>query len=121
MKQHKCGEIALFVSLAVTSVMVVGCMVCNSEVHYTGIKDETLKQIECGKTTKDQLVATLGAPSEQSLTEEGIEILRYRCTKKQENEFVLFPIVFVDDEKETKHTVAFEVKDGIVQRYWKEG
>jgi len=121
MKQHKRGKIALFVSLAVTSILAVGCVVSNSEVHYTGVEDEALKQIECGKTTKDQLVAILGEPTEQSQTQEGTEILRYKCTKKQDNEFVMFPIVFVDDEKETKHTVVFEVKDGIVQRYWKEG
>lgn len=37
------------------------------------------------------------------------------------NEFVLFPIVFVDDEKKADHSVSFEIKDGIVQRFWKEG
>lgn len=121
MKQHKIREIALFASLVVTSALLVGCVVSDSEVKYTGVKDETLKQIECGETTKDQLVAIFGEPSEQSLTEEGVEILRYRCTKKQDNKFVLFPVVFVDDEKETKHTIVFEVKNGIVQRYWKEG
>ena len=37
------------------------------------------------------------------------------------NEIVLFPIVFIDDQKETDHSVSFEIKDGIVQRFWKEG
>ena len=120
MKHYKLSEITLFVLLAVISTLLVGCVVCDSDIHYTGIEDETLKKIECGKTTKDQLVELLGEPSEQSLMEDGAEILRYKCTKKHDSKVVVFPIVFVDEEKETKHTVAFEVKDGIVQRYKKE-
>ncbi len=125
MQLHERGEIALFVSLVVTSFLLVGCLVCQSDVQYTGrerpVGNEMLKQIECGQTTKDWLVAALGEPTEQSMTEDGTEILRYRCTEKKDNQFILFPIVFVDDEKETDHSVSFEIKDGIVQRYWKEG
>lgn len=66
-------------------------------------------------------MATFGEPSEQSMTEEGTELLKYKCTKKKDNKFVLFPPpIVIKDEKEMEHTVVFEVKDGIVQRYWKE-
>jgi outer membrane protein assembly factor BamE (lipoprotein component of BamABCDE complex) len=119
MKQHKGNKTALFVSLAATAVMLVGCVVSDSKLHYTGITDESLKQVQCGKTTKDQLVATFGEPSEQRVTDAGNEILSYKCTRKQDNSVVVFPIVIVDDEKETEHTISFEIKDGIVQRYWK--
>jgi len=124
MKLYKLSEIALYMSLVVTSVLLAGCVVCQSDVQYTGrerpVGNETLKQIECGQTTKDWLVAALGEPTEQSMTEDGTEILRYKCTEKKDNQFILFPIVFVDDDKETDHSVSFEIKDGIVQRYWKE-
>ena len=119
MKQQKGGEIALFVSLVVTSVLLVGCVISDSDVHYTGIADDSLKQVQCGKMTRDELVATFGEPSEQRVTDEGNEILSYKCTRKQDNSVIVFPIVLVDDEKETEHTVSFELKDGIVQRYWK--
>jgi len=120
MKLYKNRKIALFAAAAMTSILVVGCMVIDNETYYTGVEDQTLKQIEAGKTTKDSLVAALGQPSEQELTEDSTEILRYTCTKKLDNTFVLFPVVVINDERETKHTVAFELKDGIVQRYWKE-
>jgi len=121
MKMNKRGEIALFVSLVATSVLVVGCVVCKTDEQYTGIQTETLKQVERGQTTKDWLVATFGEPSERSVTEEGTELLKYKCTKKKDNKFVLFPPpIVIKDEKEMEHTVVFEVKDGIVQRYWKE-
>jgi len=120
MKIHKGGETALWVGLAVTSVLAVGCVISDSDVRYTGIADETLRQIECGRTTRDQLVATVGKPCEQHLTDDGTEILKYRCTKKKDSSFVLFPVVIVDDDTETEYTIAFELKDGVVQRYWKE-
>jgi hypothetical protein len=119
MKQHKGSKMALFMSLVVTSVLLVGCVVSDSDVRYTGIADETLKQIQCGKTTRDQLVATFGEPSEQHVTDEGTEVLSYKCTRKQDSSLVVLPFVIVDDEKETEHTVSFELKDGVVQRYWK--
>jgi len=121
MNFRKSSKIPIFVSLALTSVLLVGCVVSNTEVKCTGVEDEILKQIECGKTTKNWLVATFGKPTEQRVTQEGTEILSYKCTKKQDNRFVLFPIVIVDDEKETEYTISFELKDDIVQRCWKEG
>ena len=121
MKPNKCGEIALFVSLALTSVLLIGCVATKSDVHYSGVNNSQLRQIERGKTTKDWLVTALGEPTEQSMTEEGTEILRYKCTEKRDNQFVLFPPpIVIDDKKEIEHTVVFKLKDGIVQRYWKE-
>jgi hypothetical protein len=121
MKLYKRGEIALFVLLLAASVLVVGCVVCQTDEHYTGIENEALEQVECGQTTKDELVARFGEPTEQLLTDEGTEILRYKCVRTKDNQFVLFPppIVITDDEA-VEHTVAFELRDGIVQRYWKE-
>ena len=125
MRPYNYKEIALFALLVVTSVLIAGCLVSDSEVSYVGRKrpigNQALRQIECGQTTRDWLVAALGEPTEQSVTEDGTEILKYRCIETRDNEFVLFPIVFVDDEKETDHSVSFEIKDGIVQRFWKEG
>jgi len=121
MKQHKLSEIALYMSLVVTSILLVGCVATKSDVHYSGVNNSQLKQIERGRTTKDQLVAIVGEPTEQSLTEEGTEILRYKCTEKRDNQFVLFPPpIVIDDKKEIEHTVVFKLKDGIVQRHWKE-
>lgn len=120
MKRHKLVEMALFASLVVTSVLLVGCVVCKTDEQYTGIADVTLQGIQCGRMTRDQLVARLGEPAEQHLTDDGTEVLKYKCTKKKDNKFVLFPVFVAKDEKEVEYTVAFEIKDGIVQRYWKE-
>jgi len=121
MKPDKCGEIALFAALVVTSALLVGCVVTQSDVHYSGINNSQLRQIERGKTTKDQLFAIVGEPTEETMTEDGTEILRYKCTEKKDNKFAMFPPpIAIEDKKETEHTIVFKLKDGIVQRYWKE-
>jgi hypothetical protein len=122
MKLHKHGKAGLLAALLAASVLIVGCVVCETDEQYTGIENEALKEVECGQTTKDWVVETFGEPSEQILTDDGSEILKYKCIRKKDNKFVMFPPpVVIRDEKDVEHTVAFEVKDGIVQRYWKEG
>ncbi|OHB83224.1 MAG: hypothetical protein A2Z38_03905 [Planctomycetes bacterium RBG_19FT_COMBO_48_8] len=121
MKLHKCGGIGLFAALVAASVLVVGCLVCVTDEQYTGVENDTLKQVKCGQTMRDWVVETFGEPNEQILTDDGGEILKYKCVMKKDNKFVLFPPpIFISDERDVEHTVVFEVRDGIVQRYWKE-
>jgi len=122
MKLYKNNEIGFYVMLAVVSVLVVGCVVCETEERYTGIENHALKEIECGQTTRDWVVEKFGEPSEQILSDDGSEILKYKCVRTKDNKFVMFPPpIVIRDNEDIKHTVAFEVRDGIIQRYWKEG
>jgi len=122
MKLYKHNEIALSVSLLAMSVLMGGCVVYNADEQYTGVENKMLKEIECGQTTRDWLVETFGEPTELLMTDDGGEILRYRCVKKKDNKFVMFPPpIVIKDDKQVEHVVVFEVKDGVVQRYWKEG
>ena len=122
MKLHKRSEIGLFVALLAVPVLFVGCIVSQTDEQYTGIENETLKQVKCGQTTRDWIVETFGEPSEQILADDGSEILKYKCVRKKDNKFVMFPPpIVIHDDKNVEHTIAFEVRDGIVQRYWKEG
>jgi hypothetical protein len=122
MKLYKYGKAGLFSALLAASVLVVGCVVCQTDEQYTGVDNNKLKDVECGKTTRDWIVEAFGEPSEQILSDDGSEILKYKCVRKKDNKFVMFPPpIVINDEKDVKHTIAFEVRDGIVQRYWKEG
>ena len=122
MKPYRHNEIALFVSLPAMLILMAGCVVYKGDEQYTGVENKMLKEIECGQTTRDWLVETFGEPTELLTTDDGGEILRYKCVRKKDNKFVMFPppIVIKDDEQ-VEHIMAFEVKDGVVQRYWKEG
>ena len=52
MDLKNCSQIGLLVVLAVVSVLVVGCVVCETDERYTGIENNALKEIECGQTTR---------------------------------------------------------------------
>ena len=121
MKNYNFNETALFVLLVITSVLLAGCVVIDSNVRYSGVEDSQLRQIKHGITTKNQLVEIVGEPTEQIATEDGAEILKYKCTTTKDNQFAMFPPpIVIDDKKETEHTVVFKIRDGIVQRHWKE-
>lgn len=121
MKNYKFNEAALLVLLVMTSILLAGCVISDSSVRYSGVEHSQLRQIKYGLTTKDQLIGMVGEPSEQSMTDDGAEILKYRCTTTKDNQLVIFPPpIVIDDTKETEHIVVFKVKDGIVRRHWRE-
>ncbi|MBW7990705.1 MAG: hypothetical protein FVQ84_11915 [Planctomycetes bacterium] len=121
MKNYKINETALFMLLVLTSLLLAGCVAAQSDVHYSGIENSQLKQIDCGRTTREELTAIVGEPTEESMTEDGDEYLRYKCTETRDNQFAMFPPpIAIKDKKETEHTIVFKIKDGIVQRHWKE-
>jgi hypothetical protein len=121
MKLNKYGKVSIFAALLAMSVLITGCVVCETDEQYIGVDNNKLKQVECGQTTRDWVIETFGEPSEQALTDDGSEILKYKCIRKKDNQFVMFPPpIVISDEKDFKHTVVFEVRDGIIQRYWKE-
>jgi hypothetical protein len=107
--------------MALVAVLFSGCVVSTKDEQFTGIDKSELGQIECGRTTKDELIDTFGEPTEQGIDSSGAEILRYQCIKKKDNAFVMFPPpIVITDDKEVEHVVAFEIRDGIVQRHWRE-
>ena len=121
MKSYEFNERALFVSLVILSFLLAGCLVSDSSVRYSGVQNSQLRQIKHGVTTKDQLIGMVGEPTEESVAENGDEILKYKCTMTKDNQFVLFPPpIVIDDTKETEHTIVFKLRDGIVRRHWRE-
>jgi len=106
-------------ALAFTSA---GCLiVSNKEVSKSGVEvsENTLAQIEPGKTTGDWLQTTLGPPTVQSKLSNGNEIWRYTYTETKSSGGAVFLIFAGSDEKSVEHAVMFELKDGIVQRSWR--
>jgi hypothetical protein len=123
MEKRKSCRIVFGLAVIGSLLPVAGCFIWNSDVSYgdkgAPLSGTTLKQIECGTTTKAWLLATLGEPSEQSTTDTGDELLKYKYSKNQESNVVM-PFVIVNDEKKNQQTVYFQVKDDIVQKYWVE-
>ena len=122
---EKRGIVSIIGSAVLVSILpLAGCMVYSSDVSYgekgKPVSDRTLDQIECGHTTQEWVLATLGEPSRRSTTEKGTEVLEYRYSRKKDNNFVLLPILIVNDEGESVQSLFFEIDDGVVKDYWKE-
>jgi hypothetical protein len=114
----KLQQNALFLTLVLFAILFSGCVVCKTDENFTGPKKSELKQINYGQTTKEQLIDMFGEPAEQAVTQDGTEILRYKCVKTKDNAFVMFPPpIVIKDDKTEKHVIAFEIQNGIVQRY----
>lgn len=116
------GCVVLGVAFAVSAA---GCLVVSGkdyEEHGVKLSDQTLSQIEPGKTTKAWLVAALGEPTSCAPVAgcDNVEVLRYTHTICRDEGGAVF-LIFAGGTHEKKTTTAyFEVTDGIVTRYWTE-
>ncbi|MBN1505739.1 MAG: hypothetical protein JW955_02775 [Sedimentisphaerales bacterium] len=123
MEKRRIDRLVLSLIVIGSLLPVAGCFIWNSDVSYgekgAPLSTGTFKQIRCGETTRDWLIVTLGQPSEQSTTDAGGELLKYKYSKTEETNVVM-PFVIVNDEKKRVQTVYFEIKEGVVQKYWVE-
>jgi hypothetical protein len=120
MKSYRFNEKAFFVSLVITSILLAGCFVSDTHMHYSGVERSHLNKIKPGITTKEQLLDMVGEPTEESIVADGVEILKYKCVMNKDEKVVLFPPpIIIDHKKETEHLVVFKIEEGIVQRRWR--
>ena len=113
----------LFCSLLVLFALSSGgCLVTShSNERHTGnyVSDETLRQIEPGKTTAAWIRSTLGAPTKVDQVEPNVELWKYSYTVHKDSSGTVFLIFAGDDSKESHAAVFVELKDGIVRRTWR--
>jgi hypothetical protein len=125
MKYQNHTRTVLLIFLALLTLLSISCISSSKNIRYSGldqpISSSTLKQVKPGDTTKQWLIATLGEPTDEHTTDQGLEILKYTCKRTENYCFSMFLILTIRDEKERINSVVFEIKDDIVQRYWKEG
>jgi hypothetical protein len=114
----------LVISYLLVMVILVGCISGKTNIKYgpngPPVGSKTLKQIKVGQTTKAWLISTLGQPSSESKTPDETEVLKYHYVKEVDSSFEISPFLDFDDEKEEHITFYFELKDGIVTRFWKD-
>lgn len=113
-----------WVSLFLAALTLGGCVSGRSDVTYgpkgPPVGHSTLKQIRIDRTSKEWLLGTLGAPTRQTRTPEGTEILTYEYIKKIDSDLDVFLILDFDDKREERTVLYFELTDGVVTRFWKE-
>jgi outer membrane protein assembly factor BamE (lipoprotein component of BamABCDE complex) len=115
--------IRALISLALVLAVGPGCTVIssNTSTSQSGplVSEETIAQLEVGKTTKEWVVATLGTPSSSSSVSEKNEILKYTSTRTKKTHSGLLVVLDAKNETQTKETLYLEFQDGVLKRYWK--
>jgi outer membrane protein assembly factor BamE (lipoprotein component of BamABCDE complex) len=118
---QRLGQVLTLV-MAFIPMFAGGCLIsADSSQHRSGsyVSDETLRQIEPGKTTSDWVRATLGAPTKVDKLEGGGELWKYTYTERKESSGAVFLIFAGHDKKEISGTVFIEVRDGVVTKTWR--
>ncbi|OHB65972.1 MAG: hypothetical protein A2Y77_09320 [Planctomycetes bacterium RBG_13_62_9] len=107
-----------------TGLALVGCVSSRSDVKYGPkgpvVKSSTLRQIKVGETNKEWLLAVLGEPTRESQLSDGTELMTYEYTKKTDSDLDVFIFFDTNDRREERTVYVFELRDGVVTKYWKE-
>ena len=100
-----------------------GCTIFDSrsETSYSGtqVSDVTMAQLEIGKTTKDWVTATLGAPTSTSQVDDRTELLKYTATRTTDRHAGMILIINSREKTAERETVYLEFRDEVLSRYWK--
>lgn len=122
--KSRTASVGLVLLCAIGVFALCGCISGRSDVTYgpkgPAVSNSTLRHIRCGETSKEWVLGTLGVPSSQTATPEGTEILRYEYTKETDVDFTFCPFMDFDDKKEERTVYLFEIRDGIVIRFWRD-
>ena len=109
-----------------TSVWVLlcaGCITICSRVQEdssTGPNQVSVQQVQPGKTTKEWVIKTFGKPPTETKLSDGTEILKYQYTKKTRSDVDFLFLFDSHTKRESTTNVYFEIKDGVVQKYWRD-
>jgi len=101
---------------------MTGCLVGgSSEVKREGkyVGENTLAQIQPGKTGKAWIIATLGDPTEKREIEAGHELWKYSYKETKEGDGYVFLIFAGSDKSVTGGNVFVEFKDDVVTKSWR--
>ena len=107
------------------SMCAAGCLVMGGkEISQSGtrITGATLSQIEPGVTTREWLLTAIGEPTSRSPVpnDPGVEIFRYQHREERSQGTAVFLIFAGGSDVEQITTTYFEIRDGIVTRFWTE-
>ncbi len=111
--------------LAGTLLAASGCLVTsNSSVAYgckgQMVSQETLNQIDPGKTPETKLIALLGEPTNKKQLSEQCELYTYDYIKKTHTNVTVFLVLTSNESSEHRNRLYFEIEDGLVQKFWQD-
>ncbi len=114
---------AMAAAFAACIPAMAGCLVVReSDTRYSGdyISASRLECIEPGRTTAEEVLEQLGEPTQRTPRDDGSEVWRYEYTQTKSSSGAVFLIFAGSSRKEVSGEVQVTVRDGVVQRVWRE-
>jgi hypothetical protein len=109
--------------LALALATATGCLIVHEESggeNGRAVATANLGNLSEGVTTREDLIDAFGSPTQIIHLEGGREILIYVYEKNKRAETgVLFLMLWTTEDERTMR-FNFELKDGVLVRYWKE-
>jgi outer membrane protein assembly factor BamE (lipoprotein component of BamABCDE complex) len=112
------SALTLALPLALGSCVVIGADSHTSE-HGRYVGDETLAQIRPGESA-EYVVALIGSPTSKTELSDGVSIWKYAYTHKTTRNNHLLFVLDADSTEETSGAVFVQLKDGKVERSWRD-
>jgi len=84
------------------------------------VPQETLNQIEPGRTSKAKLVAILGEPTRKTKLDENTEWYVYEYTKTKKWDLTVLLLVRKKGTTRKTNRLYFEIRDDLVKRWWRD-
>ncbi len=123
-QRSRIASVGIVVLCVVGAFVLGGCISGRSDVTYgpkgPAASNKTLRYIRCGQTSKEWVIGTLGTPTSETATPEGTELLKYEYTKETDVDFSFCPFMDFDDKKEERTVYYFEIRDGVVIKFWRD-
>lgn len=114
-----------FFVVSITSLLLLtnaGCLFGGkSKVKQEGnyVAQNTLSQIQTGKTTEAWVRAVIGEPTEKVSAGPDHAIWKYAYTETKDSSGYVFLIFSAADQKVNRNTVFIEFEKGIVTKTWR--
>ena len=112
------GIVALAIAIGVTGCVYTHERLIESGVH---ISEESLAQVEVGRTKRLWIIGAFGEPTSMSTISETplIEIIRYEeVVERAEGSW--FIVAGGDKQHSYSRNTFFELTDGVLTRFWRD-
>jgi outer membrane protein assembly factor BamE (lipoprotein component of BamABCDE complex) len=116
-------KLPLIVLGTLSLTLLPGCLVSsssNTTISGHDVSPKMMAQIEPGKTRKDFVLATLGEPTTKTPLEDGSEVWKYEYRKKSHSSGAVFLLLNHDNYTEKDGAVYIILRDGLVEKTWRD-
>ena len=116
---NRMNRTVLLVGLSLAGVLpfLAGCTAGHEGRIVT---DVTIDQLRAGMTTRAELLALMGEPTEKIELDGGMEMYVYGYRSRSRHPTKVYLLLMTGSNTDQSNRLHFEIRDNVVQRFWDE-